>query len=191
MNIDGNFPTYEQQQQILTLAQELGVDVDTLIALLGTPTSAASNTTGGNAHAKLNWLLGTLGTVNTNTATANLGASTTAASNSPSAVAHAKLNWLLTNVGTLVNGRVVKSVQAGQLNLTYSSPNANITISAVDKSKTIVLASSSAQVKAGVGVSGVNIALASASNTSLSINAVIPAEYQISLPVQWQVIEFY
>lgn len=32
MNIDGNFPTYEQQQQAITLLQELGVDIDTLLA---------------------------------------------------------------------------------------------------------------------------------------------------------------
>lgn len=32
MNIDGNFPTYEQQQQAITLLQSLGVDMDTLLA---------------------------------------------------------------------------------------------------------------------------------------------------------------
>lgn len=32
MNADGNFPTYEQQQQALTLLQEIGVDIDTLLA---------------------------------------------------------------------------------------------------------------------------------------------------------------
>lgn len=32
MNINGNFPSYEQQQQALTLLQEIGVDIDTLLA---------------------------------------------------------------------------------------------------------------------------------------------------------------
>lgn len=96
-----NLPSYEQQEQALTLLQELGIDIDDLIAWLGVPTTAASNATTGNAHAKLNWLLSTLATVNTNTATASLGTPTTAASNTTSAVAHAKLNWLLSTLGTV------------------------------------------------------------------------------------------
>ena len=32
MIANGNFPTYEQQQQAITLLQELGVDIDTLLA---------------------------------------------------------------------------------------------------------------------------------------------------------------
>lgn len=57
MNLDGNLPSYEQQQEVLALAQALGVDVDTLIARIGDPTSSASNATSANTHAKLNWLL--------------------------------------------------------------------------------------------------------------------------------------
>lgn len=173
MNIDGNFPTYEQQQQILTIAQELGVDVDTLIALLGTPTSAASNSTGGNAHAKLNWLLSTVGTVNTNTATANLGAPTTAASNSTSAVAHAKLNWLMTDAAK----GVVKSVQRGVFTHNGGTDTV-ISLSTINPSKAFVIVNSN--------TANTSLSIVAITATSVTFTAI-----QNATACSWQVIEFY
>lgn len=90
-----NLPTYEQVAEIL--AEVLDID----LSAIGIPTTPASNVLSGNAHAKLNWLLSILATVNTNTATANLGAANTGASNAVNAVAHAKLNWLLSTLATV------------------------------------------------------------------------------------------
>lgn len=67
-----NLPTHEQVTQVL---KDLGVidtivdtiKVNTATANLGETTASATNAPNAVAHAKLNWLLSTLATVNTNT----------------------------------------------------------------------------------------------------------------------------
>ncbi|MFD2870383.1 hypothetical protein ACFSY7_17965 [Kurthia populi] len=46
----------------------------TVNAILGAPTSGASNATGGNAHAKLNWLLNSVASANSNASSASSNA---------------------------------------------------------------------------------------------------------------------
>lgn len=100
MNVNGNFPTYEQQQQALNLLQELGIDVDALVAYLGTPNSSASSAGGANAHAKLNELLSMLAIVDnlSDDLITRIGTPVSASSNTTSSNAHAKLNWLLSTL---------------------------------------------------------------------------------------------
>lgn len=185
MNLDGNFPSYEKQQETIVLLQELGVDVDALLAQLGSQTSAASNATSGNAHAKLNWLLATLATVNTNTATANLGTPTTAASNAVSAPAHAKLNWMLANMPT----GIIKSVQRGQTFMGVGTTKITIPISSINANKSLLFfsvksnasSSSSSYMTVAVGGQIDNNVNVSFEKNSLSEGATI----------YWQVVEFY
>lgn len=68
-----NLPTAGKQDTILANTNAININVETnkstlatVNANLGTPTSGASNATGSNAHAKLNYINSMLGTINNN-----------------------------------------------------------------------------------------------------------------------------
>lgn len=111
-----NLPTYEQAVEILD--KVLNIDTKGI----GVPNSTASNSPSGNAHAKINWLLSIIATVNTNTATANLGAPSASPSNVTSAVAHAKLNWLLDALNQVKTNTNVSLKRVGSDGATFIEP---------------------------------------------------------------------
>ena len=88
-----------------------------------------------------------------------------------------------TNVGTLINGRVVKSVQRGIVEInTNSTTSYNVAINSVDTSKTMVIIDTSAGIHANWVVSSLG---------STSFTAVFMTANSGLSKLSWQVIEFY
>ncbi|MFJ7841572.1 hypothetical protein ACIQXG_19250 [Lysinibacillus sphaericus] len=137
MNLDGNFPSYETQQEIKTTVNGIKTTTDSTKTGVDNLNTNVTSVKADVAVVKsdVSSVKTTVNAVNTNvnTVNSNLGTPTSSASNSTSGNTHSKLNWLLVN-----SGRVVKSIQRGQRYQTVTSEQrTTIPISTVDISKSL------------------------------------------------------
>lgn len=150
--------------------------------ILANTNAINSNVTSVNTNVNAN--KSTLATVN-----ANLGTPTSSASSSTSANAHAKLNYINSMLGTInsnVNSKgVVKSIQKG------AGVNMEITISAVNVAKSVVILNSSGNVlyNSNGQVQGGGMTAVLINSTTVKVSGGYGDV--TAPPISWQVVEFY